>query len=176
MNAPQIPVWLTFVSIFAGIFGIGSIAGSLITQYVLTKQRHREWVKDNKKLEWRELIDKMDTCLSRTQGAFKHPLAERLTNPFNYMATLGIGSGVMNDRIFIAETLKKSGITQKWRDISAYVCASDLPRDENQQGAAPTLNGYIIKVNAFQDELIRVAREDLALGSGKTGWFKFWKK
>lgn len=120
-------------------------------------------LKDNKKAEWRDLIDKMDTCLSRTQGAFKHPASERLSDPFNYMATLGIGSGVMNDRIFIADVLKKSGLTQKWRDIMAYVCSSDSPRDQNQQGGLPTLTGYMTKVNAFQDELVRVSREDLGI-------------
>src|SRR6266478_5686958 len=73
---------------------------------------------------------------------------------------LGIGSRVMNNRIFIADVLKKSGIAQKWQDMMAYVCSSDSPRDANQQGGLPTLNGYISKVNAFQDELIRVARED----------------
>jgi hypothetical protein len=146
-----------------GGLGIGSLIGGLIQQHFSAKQRHREWVKDNKKAEWRELIDKMDTCLSQTQSAFKHPAATRLTDPFNYMATLGIGSGVMNDRIFIADVLKSSGITAKWRDIIGYVCASDSPRDEKQRVELPTENGYMIKVNAFQDEIVRVARADLGI-------------
>jgi len=144
-----------------GGLGIGSLIGGLVQQYFSAKQRHREWVKDSKKAEWRELIEEMDTCLSRTQGAFQRPVSERLTEPFNYMATLGIGSKVMNNRIFIADVLKKTGITQKWKGIMAYVCSSDSPRDANQQGGLPTMNGYISLVNDFQSELIRVAREDL---------------
>ena len=144
-----------------GALGIGSLIGGLIQQRFSAKQRHREWVKDNKKAEWRELIDKMITCLSRTQGALSHPASERLTEPFNYTATLAIGNGVLNDRIFIADVLKKSGITSKWRDIIAYVCASDSPRDETQP--LPTENGYRLKANAFQDEIVRVARADLGI-------------
>jgi hypothetical protein len=52
-SSPQIvPLWITI----AGIFGVGSLVGGLITQYLSSKQRHREWLKDNKKQEWRELI------------------------------------------------------------------------------------------------------------------------
>ena|SRR5713101_1194834 len=150
-------------SSLVGGLGIGSLIGGLVQQYFPAKQRHRDWVKDNKKAEWRELMDEMDTCLSRTQGAFQRSVSERLTDPFNYMATLGIGSRVMNNRIFIADVLKKSGITQKWRDIMTYVCSSDSPRDKNQQGGLPTMNGYISMVNAFQEELVRVSREDLCI-------------
>src|SRR5260370_2567513 len=48
-----------------GALGIGSVIGGLVTQYFSAKQLHREWVKDNKKQEWRELIAALSQSLHR---------------------------------------------------------------------------------------------------------------
>jgi hypothetical protein len=57
-----------------GGLGIGSLVGGLAQQYFSAKQRHREWVKDNRKQEWRELIAVLSQsvhCISAKHARFE---------------------------------------------------------------------------------------------------------
>jgi hypothetical protein len=161
------PYWITL----ATVFGLGAIVGNIISFLLTSFLQRRTWINDNKKAEWRELFDKLDTSLGRMEIAFSKSFRERDTHPVDYMGPLSIGSGVMNDRIFIASVLLERGITTGWREITAYVCSADSPRDDKQVGGLPTLNGYRTKVIAFQKEVIRAAREDLGI---ERPWYKFW--
>jgi hypothetical protein len=153
-------------SSLVGGLGIGSLIGGLVQQYFSAKQRHREWVRDSKKAEWRELIDQIDVSLNRMTVAFSKPLLREAKEAAEmtaaYMSAMGIGRKVVRDRIFIADTIRQSDIVKKWEELIQYVCSVDDPPDPKKT-AVPTKSGYDQKAIALQDELIRVSREDLGI-------------
>ncbi len=147
-----------------GGLGIGSAIGSLATQYFAAKARRQEWLKDNKKLEWRQPIDETDRSIDWMRHAFERGVARAASDPLiDYMAGMAVGTTVVCNRIFIADVLKKSGITAKWWELAGYVSSVDSPRGPEQKGGLPTMNGYNTKANALREELIRVSREDLGI-------------
>jgi hypothetical protein len=149
---------------FLGALGIGSLLGSVITQFVSAKLRHREWVNDNKREEWRELITGLSESIERMGYAFEYMVARAASDPLrDWLGAMGKGNRLVRDRIFIAETIKRRNIVTKWDELMKYVISRDNPRLRTQQGETPTPNGFNLKAVAFQDELIRVCREDLGM-------------
>lgn len=70
MLSAQNPLWLTIVTTLIGGLGLGSLLAGLVQQRAAAKTRHKEWVKDNKKLEWRELIDALESAMKRMRLRF----------------------------------------------------------------------------------------------------------
>lgn len=113
----RVPLWVTIVSSLS----VGSFLGGLISQFLSTSQRHQEWVKDNKKQEWRELI-----------GA--------LSQSFHYLKNHSPGYGLVaisgdqqkglleadadarraiESRIFIAPQVYHENVLERWHLIAA---------------------------------------------------------
>ena len=49
------PIWIPVLAAFLG--GLFVLTGVLATARLTSNREHRRWIFDNKKLEWRELID-----------------------------------------------------------------------------------------------------------------------
>ena len=159
MEAPQ-PIWITV----AGALGLGALLGSIVTHVLTMRGQHRVWINDNKKAEWRELIDGLNESIERMGYAFEHGVARVASDPLlNWVGALGAGNRVVRGRIFIADVIEKRGIVKAWDELMGYVLSSDNPRTPGQHGGMPTLNGYNIKAIALQDQIIRVSREDLGI-------------
>ena len=147
VNQTAVPLWVTIVSSLS----VGSFVGSIITQIVSSWQRRKEWVKDNKKQEWRELI-------STLSQSFHHLL--------NYSPGTGITAisgeqeksllqvdieavNVISDRIFIAPKLEKENVSVRWRALVAH--------DDWSKKVASW--------NSLHGTLVAAARKDLGIKS-----------
>jgi hypothetical protein len=127
------------------------------------RRERLRWISDNKKAEWRELIDELDKSLIAMGHAFSTVNVVSASDPWNDpMAGIGKGNRIIHDRIFIADALKKHGVLAKWEELVRYTSDASNPREPSQQGE-PTPVGFSLKANAFQDELLRIARKDLGL-------------
>lgn len=108
------------------IGGLG--IGSLIQQFVSAKLRQREWVKDNKKQEWRELITTLSHSVHRV---LRHPPDSRLDG---IVAISGEDEKqlaedfaeadlearrVIEDRLFISSWVKSENLLERWQLIAA---------------------------------------------------------
>lgn len=106
-----------------GGLGIGSLIGGLVQQYFSAKQRHREWVKDNRKQEWRELI----AILSQSVHVI-------LQNTPDLRFAIGTISGeqekqlleadvearrIIEDRLFISRRVQSENVLERWQLIAA---------------------------------------------------------
>jgi len=154
VNQTTVPLWVTIVSSLS----VGSFLGGVITQLLSSRQRRKEWVKDNKKQEWREL-------LSTLSQSFHHLV--------NYSPGNGIVAisgeqekgllqadveavSVISDRIFIASQLGRENVRERWRLL---VAENDWSR-------------MVEYWNSLHGTLIAAAHKDLDIR--EHNWF--WKR
>jgi uncharacterized protein YneF (UPF0154 family) len=161
LQSPQTFSWVSLVS----ALGVGTIIGNWLS----FRWQRRAWINDNKKAEWRELIDHVSRSLEGMAVAFDPPLLRELSKASEittaYVDAMLIGERVMQDRIFVAEAVKNKGVVEKWDELKRYVSSvDDLP--DAKRTDVPTRTGYGTRAKAFHDELVRVAREDLGLHFG----------
>ena len=142
---------------------MGTFVGNLVSFWLTSSLQRKSWLKDNKKLEWRELIDDLEKAMTRMSFVFRPVLREASDDASDWKAGIGIGSKVIRDRIFIAAVIKERGIVGKWEELAQHVGSVGNPREPGQQGGMPTLNSYTAKVIELQYLLVRVSREDLGI-------------
>lgn len=142
--------------------GIGSLIGSLATQYLSAKQRHREWTKDNKKLEWRELIDALREAIRVMAWHYDDcmPFRVRSGEDERYRAeAMRKGEVIIRDRIFISKKVRDSGLFDQWVALSKECDEADVSFKERPK----SYRSFEEKAHKFQNDLIRVSREDLGI-------------
>jgi hypothetical protein len=122
---------MTDWSSLIGGLGIGSLIGGLVQQYVSAKQRHREWIKDNKKQEWRELIAVLSKSVHRIlqntpdlrfepiEGivAISGEQEKRLLE--EYLEADLEARRTIEDRLFISSCVKSENVLERWQLIAA---------------------------------------------------------
>ena len=111
--------------------------------------------------EWRELIKELHESLGQIGYAFYPILAISPDGSNDYEAGIRRGFHVIRNRILIAEPLKKARILEEFEEMVQYAVSAHNPRDPNQHGC-PTMNGFDMKASAFEDELMEIARKDVA--------------
>jgi hypothetical protein len=84
----------------------------------------KNWAKDNKKRECRELIHELKRATTRMPFVF--PPVHRLASDESSDRKTGMGFGVrvMSNRIFLIAIIKKRGIVKKWEELGGvrFVC------------------------------------------------------
>jgi hypothetical protein len=111
-----------------GGLGIGSLLGGLVQQHFSAKQRHREWVKDNRKQEWRELIAVLSQSVHRIlqntpdlrfdgiiaiDGKQEKELLEA------YQEADLKARRIIEDRLFISSWVQSENVLERWQLIAA---------------------------------------------------------
>ena len=158
---------------------VASLVTAFLTWWLTSLREHRRWVLDNKKLEWRELIDKLHACMCNMVYAF-HQETRTFERGGEGDVDFAIQSGfrVIHDRIFIADAIQQHLVLIQWKELAAYVTTAGCPREPEQHGA-PTTTGFETLGSAFENKLLATAREDLRLGKAlciniRQGIFRLW--
>src|SRR6266436_2538579 len=116
--------------------------------------------------EWRELIDEIHESIEQMGYAFVPIVAHRVGDErCDYQAGIRRGNRVLRNRILIAETIQKSGLIQDWDELVQYAHSGRGPHDRWEQGS-PTMGGFDVRARAFQEKLMRLARDDMDTWSG----------
>jgi hypothetical protein len=111
-----------------GGLGVGSLIGGLVQQYFSAKQRHREWVKDNRKQEWRELIAVLSQSVHRILQntpdlrfdgivAIDGKQEEQLLEA--YLEADLEARRIIEDRLFISSRVQSENVLERWQLIAA---------------------------------------------------------
>jgi hypothetical protein len=109
--------------------------------------------------EWRETIDEIHESIDKMRYAFvAFKVHDELTD---YQAGIHRGNRILRNRILIAAAVEESGLLNDWDELVQYTHAARGPRDRWEQGS-PTMGGFDMKTRAFQEKLMRIAREDVA--------------
>jgi hypothetical protein len=151
-------------------FALGILAGAftLIAVWIGSRlsfsREHHRWILDNKKLEWRELIDEMHACFARMVYGFQNLNVISPTDDGNDPdAGVRRGFRILRNRIFIAPAIAQHRIMEQWEELVAYVNSARQPREPHEHGGLPTFVGFNLRAAAFQDKLMEVVREDLTI-------------
>jgi hypothetical protein len=116
--------------------------------------------------EWRELIDEIHESIEQMGYAFVPIVAHQVGDErCDYQAGIRRGNRILRNRILIAETIQKSKLTQLWDELVQYAHSGRGPRDRWEQGS-PTMGGFDVKARAFQEKLMRAARDDMDTRDG----------
>jgi hypothetical protein len=159
MATQSIPMWQTVV----GLLGLGSLIATGLSHWLSTRAEREKWINDNKKLEWRELIDELDGSLEQMSYTFHQANVVAAGDDRNSpMAGVIRGNRAIHGRIFIAGALKEHGLVERWRDLTEYANLGTFP-PLARPVANPTLFGFNSKAVDFRDDLLRIAQEDLGI-------------
>ena len=158
MLITQIPWWVTA----AGSFGIGGLVGNLISSWVASRSQRRNWEKDNKKQEWRELIDALIEALRVMMAHRYENYADHMTPPedVHYREeAIRKGYVAIGDRIFIVKKVRDCKLSEQWAALNDKY----EKVDESIPEGLDRLNSFVKQSYKFQDDLIQFSREDLGL-------------
>jgi hypothetical protein len=148
------------ISLIAAL-GVGGLIGAITTAVLTRKREHQRWILDNKKLEWRELIDTLHAALFQMGYAFQEMRVYKPGEEGDVQSAVSKGSRVIRDRIFIADAIQRHQVLEQWKELVAYIDAIWSPRGPGQP--TPTLNEFDGRKAAFENKLLLIAREDLNL-------------
>jgi hypothetical protein len=168
MPAAQIPLWVTI----AGSFGVGTFVGNLISFWLTSNLQRKNWMKDNKKQEWRELIDSLREALRVMAWHYDAEMPDQRRTAEEYRhreEAMRKGDMAIRDRIFIVKKVQDSGLFDQWVALSKECEEADVSFRERPN----TLRSFIQHAHKFQNDLIQFSREDLGLD--RPAWFTQWR-
>jgi hypothetical protein len=157
MQASQ-PLWVTVV----GTLGVASFVSTVISLLASAHLQHKNWVKDNKKQEWRELIDSLREAIRVMASHYddQMPFAVRSGEEERYREEAKRkGEVIIRDRIFISKKVRDSGLFDQWVALRKECEDADVSFKERPR----SYRSFEEKAYRFQDDLIRVSREDLGI-------------
>ena len=141
--------WATIANTIAA-FGVGSIVTLLITIW----QRHREWVKDNKKQEWRELISSLSQSFHYLKNYSGYGIAIGGEQQKGLVEADAEARRAIESRLFVAHQIQRENVLERWQLLAAE---KDWSR-------------MIEYWNSLHGTLVTAAQKDLGIG------IPFWKR
>jgi hypothetical protein len=158
MPAAQIPLWVTI----GGSFGVGTFVGNLVSFWLASRSQRRNWEKDNKKQEWRELIDALREALRVMMEYHYANYGDNITpteDEHYREEAIRKGYVAIGDRIFIVKKVRDNGLFDQWRALNNEYekVGVGFPEGLNR------FNSFVKHSQKFQDDLVQFSREDLRL-------------
>jgi len=140
-----------------GLFGV--VLGVLLGQLLSAVREHAEWVNEQKRLEYRQLIDQLFETMSIVIES-RPNLRER-----NMVA---INQAVKNlhrlllDRLFIAEKLKRSGVIDDFLMIKRVIYYDPELQDITPRELQFTHFNVMEREDKLREKILQVATKDIA--------------
>jgi hypothetical protein len=145
------------------IIGAGTaLAGVLIGGWISSRNQRRQWVLDNRKAEYRELLEglfKASEDIIKARPNIAAGMSPELID------AIWRGQRLLRNRIFIAQEIQAGGIPQDWEQIAnlAYWEPSEAKPEIHGTPWAYTTNGIISLRNELDKKLLAVAQRDMGL-------------
>jgi hypothetical protein len=92
---------------------VGVVIGAILVPWVSWRWQHKQWSLDNKKQEYRELLDGLFLAIEEIVKA--RPSA--ITSGIEAAKAVQSGTRLVQNRIFVARSLRNAGIPEDWRKI-----------------------------------------------------------
>ena len=158
------PDWKWWVSALAP--WIGPLLSGVVSIYVAWRvfrwqgeKEHSSWVRDQKKAEYRELVDLLYdaiTVVVRERPGLEFPKdIQLLDNAIQKLAR------VFADRIFIAKRLRESGVNEQWLEMKKMIYHDPDLHAETPQNLHYSKTGLWLKETELRAKLIALANKDI---------------
>jgi hypothetical protein len=156
-------------ALLAGFF---TLAGVWIASRLTSSREHRRWVADNKKLEWRELIDQMHESFNRMQYAYISPPGVYAASDDSFDPGVGIEAGerIVRNRIFIADILVRDGIVEHWEQLRKH---TQKVRRSSSELDLREIEMFFKQRAAFEAKLLEAARVDVGVAVRRRWFHRF---
>jgi hypothetical protein len=132
---------------------VAALAGLWLGAKLNFATAHKTWVLDNKKMEWRELIDAVQGALIKMADAVYGPSGD----PSESVQRVFI---VLNNRMFIADTVAREKLVDRWDQINRYVNSVTVPAYRPNEQA---MGSFEHERKTFPDFLIALSRKNLRI-------------
>jgi hypothetical protein len=143
--------WPVFEAYVKGVWAVaGPLVGVLIGAYIANRNQRMQWIEDNKKEEYREVLAAMNkTIAAYVNAGFA---ANDLTEWHNANPHIRVSlEEVMESRLFIAGVLKRLDLDKRFFEaLDTLVDARDRP-------------GFLKEVDMLCNALREAASEDIGL-------------
>ncbi len=152
-------VVISVVSLIVGLVGV------LLGQMLSRANDHYRWRLDQKKAEYRELVDLLHdaiTVVERERPGLERPRDPQLLN--NAIQKL---ARVFDDRIFIAKRLRESGANEQWLEMKKMIDYDPDLYAETPQNLRYSKTGLWLKETDLRAKLIELANKDIVA-------FRWW--
>lgn len=147
-------------TVYTAIIGIaGTLIGLFIGHFLTAAREHQKWLADQKKAEYRELIDLLyDTITVVLQ---QRPGLPRPTDPTILDAGVKKLARMFEDRIFIAKRLRESGAYDQWLDIKRMIHYEAELHDVTDKKLHYSAIGLQLNEDSLRMKLVELANEDM---------------
>jgi hypothetical protein len=139
-----------------------ALLGVLFGAWVTWRYQHKQWVLENKKQEYRDLIDVLFQAseeIIRARPNIGAGLNQDLLN------AIWKGMRIVRNRIFVAREIREGEVEEDWDKIRRLALWEPSEERVAVKGAkwAYTTNGVVILRNELDEKLLAIARRDLGL-------------
>jgi hypothetical protein len=146
-------VSFSLISLIVGLVGV------FLGQMLSRANEHYRWRLDQKKAEYRELIDLLYdaiTVVERERPGLEFPKDIRtLDSAIQKLAR------AFADRIFIAKRLRESGVNEQWLELKKMIYYDPESCDETPQNLHYSKTGLWLKETELRAKLIALANKDI---------------
>jgi len=145
-----IRAWVGIVGYLTGI--IGTLAGVFVGSWLSRSWQRRQWVQDNKRAEYRELINYLRICahdMRKKSIANESGIGASNSGDDDLLDVDGpeaSGYNMISDRFFIDDVMDRENIRKRWQAVF------------NQQSDSSKLWA---EWSTFYNALMKIARSDL---------------
>jgi hypothetical protein len=141
---------------------LGVVIGALLTPWIAWRWQHRQWALDNKKQEYRDLLDGLFQASEEIIAA--RPNVSAGVNP-QLLSAVWKGNRLVRGLIFVAQPIREAGIEEDWKTITRLALwepPEDRPHIKGKEWAY-TINAVVMLRNELDEKLQAIIRRDLQL-------------
>ena len=142
----------TIVGIISALLGV--FAGQLLSGI----REHSEWVNDQKRLEYRQLLDQLYETITTVSESRPNLLdldPRMLGEAANKLARL------ISDRIFIADVLKESGVIADWYELKQVIFYEPEMQQYTPRELQFTQNNLRTREDRLREKILDLAKADI---------------
>ena len=129
------------------VIGVSSLIATAAGHWFSKSREYERWGYENRKQEWRELIDQLHEILNRMRHYHSGLRKDILED-------IGEGMRILTSRLFISEKLEEHEIGKKWGELIGNTFGLD-------ESEGVTHAEFLARSIGFENELISIAQSDL---------------
>jgi hypothetical protein len=165
-NNGQDPLWARLL--FAAIPSIFAL-GIAWMAFHWTKQKERDqWIRDQRKAEWRNLLDALTSIQEALPSAFSQQLLDLLSKnssaPDKYLLAVAVFKRQMDSLLFVADATQTIKLSEKFNELVKVAKSMRITKDSTgnfETFVKSDLDSYHDQFNLLVNLIHRKAVDDL---------------